>query len=60
VREDDREIVMVGADGRRFTVRAGDVTERQKLGQSVMPAAYAHFGEQAIADLAAFLQGVRR
>ena len=59
VREGDREVVMVGADGRRFTVRTADVTQRQKLGQSVMPATYALFGDQAISDLTAFLQSLR-
>ncbi len=59
VREGDREIVMVGTDGRRFTVRVSDVTQRQKLNQSVMPPAYALFGDQAIGDLTAYLQSLR-
>jgi len=59
VREGDSEIVMVGADGNRFTVRAGEVTRHEKLSLSVMPAAYALFGDQAIADLTAFLLSLR-
>lgn len=59
VRDGDGEIVMVGADGKRFTVRASEVTRRQKLEQSVMPATYAVFGTQAISDLAAYLHSLR-
>ena len=56
VREGDSEIVMVGADGNRFTVRASEVTRRERLSQSVMPPGYALFGDQAIADLIFFLR----
>lgn len=59
VREGDTDIVMVGADGNRFTVRAAEVTAREKLSLSVMPATYALFGDQAIADLTAFLRSLR-
>ena len=59
MRDGDGEIVMVGADGKRFTVRASEVTRRQKLEQSVMPATYAVFGTQAISDLAAYLHSLR-
>jgi len=59
VREDDREIVMVGTDGRRFTVKVSEITQRRKLNLSVMPPTYAFFGNQAISDLTAFLQSLR-
>jgi putative membrane-bound dehydrogenase-like protein len=50
------EIVIVRQDGTVQRIPRNDVTRREKLNQSAMPATYPMLGNEQIADLVAFLQ----
>ncbi len=55
VQESDALVRLVDAEGRVFSVEKGQIRNRQKLEQSVMPAAYAVFGNEQLADLTSWL-----
>ena len=55
IQESDALIKLVDAEGRLITLEKGQITKRQKLEQSVMPAAYAVFGNEQLADLTSWL-----
>jgi mono/diheme cytochrome c family protein len=50
------EIVLVRQDGTLQRIPKNNVTRREKLTQSAMPANYPMLGNEQIADLVAFLQ----
>ena len=55
IQESDALIKLVDAEGRLITLEKGQIRNRQKLEQSVMPAAYAVFGNEQLADLTSWL-----
>ncbi len=59
IQETHALIKLVRADGTPVTVESEKNTKRQKLDQSVMPAAYAVFGDEQLADLTAWLLTLR-
>lgn len=59
INESDALVRLVDAEGRAFSVEKGQIRTRQKLDQSVMPAAYAVFGNEQLADLTSWLLTLR-
>lgn len=59
IQESDALIKLVDAEGRLITLEKGQITKRQKLEQSVMPAVYAVFGNEQLADLTSWLLTLR-
>ena len=59
IQESDALVKLVDAEGRLITLEKGQITKRQKLEQSVMPAAYAVFGNEQLADLTSWLLTLR-
>ncbi len=59
VQESDALVRLVDVEGRVFSVEKGQIRNRQKLDQSVMPAAYAVFGNEQLADLTSWLLTLR-
>lgn len=57
--ETPTEMVMVTPAGQRLTIEVASVISRKKIDQSVMPQIYGLFGDQALADLTAYLKSLR-
>ena len=57
--ETDSELILFDPDGRIDRVPKTAIQKRERLTRSVMPSSYALLGNQAIADLVAFLSACR-